>query len=173
MTRPVAKSVVNLRCERLNVTHNRAHFACEVEALTEYLHRYAGQTERGDLAACFVALDAGDAVMGYYTLSAHAVLPGELDDVQAKGLPRHDRIPAFLIGRLARHVSAKGRGVGELLIADAFTRLAASEAAGRLIVVDPIDAHARAFYERFGFTPLGRATHRLFIPMATVRKAVK
>jgi predicted N-acetyltransferase YhbS len=147
----------------LNVTHNRAHFACEVEALTEYLHRYAGQTERGDLAACFVALDAGDAVMGYYTLSAHAVLPGELDDVQAKGLPRHDRIPAFLIGRLARHVSAKGRGVGELLIADAFTRLA----------VDPIDAHARAFYERFGFTPLGRATHRLFIPMATVRKAVK
>jgi ribosomal protein S18 acetylase RimI-like enzyme len=163
-----------LRFERLNSAHDRTRFSCEVASLTEYFHRYAGQNERGDLAACFVAIDEeSDAVVGYYTLSAHAVLPSELSGEQSKGLPRHDRIPAFLIGRLARDLSAKGQGVGELLLADAVARLVAADAAGRLIVVDPIDDKAKAFYEKYGFAPLGQANHRLFIAMATVRKAIK
>ena len=47
-------------------------------------------------------------VLGYYTISAHAVLESELSPEQKKGLPGYDRIPAFLIGRLARVVSMKG-----------------------------------------------------------------
>lgn len=160
------------RFERLSPTHDKSQFSCEHAALTEYLQRYAGQNERGDLAACFVALRDDARVLGYYTLSAHAVLRQELSHEQAKGLPRHDRIPAFLIGRLARDVSMKGAGLGELLLLDAFARLAAGEASGRMLVVDPIDERAWRFYAKYGFAPLGAATERLFLPMSTVRKAL-
>jgi predicted GNAT family N-acyltransferase len=117
-------------------------------------------------------LGPDDKVIGYYTLSAHAILRAELSDEQAKGIPRHDRIPAFLIGRLARDISVKRQGMGELLLMDAFARLAAVEASGRAVVVDPIDDRAREFYAKYGFVPLGGATARLFLPMATVRKAL-
>lgn len=157
---------------RLKLAHDRAAFSCEHPVLTDYLQKYARQNERGDLAACYVATSAGSKrVLGYYTISAHAVLSGELSDPQKKGVPRHDRIPAFLIGRLARDLSAKGEGLGEFLLMDAIARLAAVEAAGRMIVVDPIDAKAHAFYARYGFAPMGVATSRLFLPMATARKA--
>lgn len=161
------------RFERLSAAHERAGFSCEHGSLTDYLLKFAGQNERGDLAACYVALPAGsDRVAGYYTLSAHAVLCDELSGEQRKGLPRHDRIPAFLIGRLARDLSMKGQGLGALLLIDALARLASAEAAGRMIVVDPIDAKACDFYALYGFTPLGRATARLYLPMSVARKAL-
>jgi ribosomal protein S18 acetylase RimI-like enzyme len=162
----------SVKFERLSSAHDRAGFTCEQPALVDYLQKFAGQNERGDLAACYVAVDAGGRVVGYYTLSAHAVLRAELSDDQAKGIPRRDRIPAFLIGRLARDTSARGTGLGELLLMDALARLAAVEAAGCMVVVDPIDENARAFYERYGFKPLGRAKTRLYVSMKTVRKGL-
>lgn len=159
------------RFERLSTAHDRAGFSCEHASLTDYIRRYAGQDERSDLAACYVALKSDARVLGHYTLSAHAVLRDEVSPEQTKGLPRHDRVPAFLIGRLARDVSVKGEGLGELLLMDAFARLASIEATGRMVVVDPIDVRARQFYVKYGFAPLGHATARLFLPMRTVRKA--
>lgn len=162
-----------VRFERLSAAHERAGFACEHAALTDYLLKLAGQNERADMAACYVALPAGsNRVAGYYTLSAHAVLCDELSGEQRKGLPRHDRIPAFLIGRLARDLSTKGQGLGELMLIDAIARLASAAAAARMIVVDPIDAKAAAFYARYGFAPLGQATARLYLPMSVARKAL-
>lgn len=159
--------------ERLSAAHDRRAFSCEHPSLTDYLLKFAGQNERGEIAACFVALAPdSNRVVGYYTISAHAVLEGELSPEQKKGLPGYDRIPAFLIGRLARDVTMKGKGLGELLLIDAMARLCAIEAAGRMIVVDPIDEKARAFYARYGFAPLGRATARLFLPIKIARKAV-
>ena len=66
----------------------------------------------------------------------------------------------------------KGEGLGELLLIDAMARLCAIEAVGRMIVIDPIDEKARAFYARYGLAPLGRATARLFLPMKMARKGV-
>lgn len=161
----------SFRFERLSADHVRAGFSCEHRSLTDYLLKHAGQNERSNLAACFVALPAGsNQVTGYYTLSAHAVLCAELSSEQRKGLPRYDRLPAFLIGRLARDISVRGQGVGELLLIDAIARLAASEAAGRMIVVDPIDVKAFRFYTRYGFAPLGQSTARLYLPMSVARK---
>lgn len=161
------------RFERLAAAHDRTGFACEQSSLNDYLQRYAGQNERADLAACYVAVAADDhVVVGYYKLSSHGVLRQEVSGEQAKGLPRHDRIPAFLIGRLARDITMKGAGLGELLLMDAFVRLAVAEARGRMVVVDPLDERARHFYEKYGFAPLGGAASRLFLPMSIVRKAL-
>lgn len=164
---------IEVRFERLSAAHDRSGFACEQASLTDYLLKFAGQNERGYIAACFVALAPGsNQVVGYYTISAHAVLESELSPEQKKGLPGYDRVPAFLIGRLARDLSMKGKGLGEVLLADAMTRLCAIEAAGRMIVVDPIDENAHAFYTRYGFAPLGQASARLFLSMKAARKAV-
>lgn len=161
------------RFERLSAAHDSAGFSCEHASLTDYLLKVAGQNERGDLAACYVALPIGsDKVAGYYTLSAHAVLCDELSTEQRKGLPRYERIPALLIGRLARDLSMRGQCLGELLLVDAITRLASAAAAGRMVVVDPIDAKAAEFYVRYGFAPLGQATARLYLPMSIARKAL-
>lgn len=159
--------------ERLSTRHDRSAFVCEQSSLTDYLLKFAGQNERSDIAACFVAVAPNTArVLGYYTISAHAVLESELLPEQRKGLPAHDRIPAFLIGRLARDITMKGKGLGELLLIDAMTRLCSIEAAARMIVVDPIDGNAGAFYARYGFAPLGQATARLYLPMKVAHKAV-
>ncbi len=164
---------IEVRFERLVAAHDRSAFACEQASLTDYLLKFAGQNERSDIAACFVALAPDSAkILGYYTISAHAVLESELSPEQKKGLPGYDRIPAFLIGRLARDVTMKGKGVGELLLIDAMARLCSIEAAARIIVVDPIDENASAFYARYGFVPLGQMTARLYLSMKVARKAV-
>lgn len=164
---------IAVRCERLSASHDRSGFACEQRSLTDYLLKFAGQNERSDMAACFVALAPESArVLGYYTISAHAVLESEVSPEQKKGLTGYDRIPAFLIGRLARDVAMKGRGLGELLLIDAMARLCLIEAAARMIVVDPINENAAAFYGRYGFAPLGQMTARLYLPMKVARKAV-
>jgi hypothetical protein len=163
--------IIQVRFERLSAEHDRSAFACEHVALTDYLLKFAGQNERSDIAACFVALVPSSArILGYYTISAHALLASELSTEQKKGLPTYDRVPAFLIGRLARDIMTKGKGLGELLLIDAMVRLCAIEAAGRLIVVDPIDEKATEFYRRYGFSPLGLGTTRLFLPIQTARK---
>ena len=165
---------VEVRFERLAAEHDRSAFACEQPSLTDYLLKFAGQNERSDIAACVVALAPDSAkVLGYYTISAHAVLESELSPEQKKGLPGYDRIPAFLIGRLARDVTMKGKGLGELLLIDAMMRLCSIEAAARMIVVDPIDENAGTFYGRYGFAPLGRMTARLYLPMKVARQAVR
>ena len=67
------------RFERLSPAHDRSGFACEQPSLTDYLLKCAGQNERSDMAACFVALAPGsNRVVGYYTISAHAVLCDEI-----------------------------------------------------------------------------------------------
>jgi hypothetical protein len=41
------------------------------------------------------------------------------------------------------------------------------------VIVDAIDAEARAFDQRFGFVALTDDGMRLFLPVSTIRSAVK
>jgi hypothetical protein len=44
---------------------------------------------------------------------------------------------------------------------------------GHAVVVDALNAGAKAFYERFGFTPLTDDEMRLFVPLGAIRSAAK
>ena len=87
-------------------------------------------------------------------------------------LPRYPAIGATLIGRLARDLSFRGQGVGELLLIDALTvALAMSrKIASAAVVVDARHDNARRFYTEFGFTAFPETRNRLFIPMKTIEK---
>ena len=106
------------------------------------------------------------AVLGYYTLSTLSIDLSILPEKIAKKLPRHP-IPAALIGRLAVDVSAQGKGIGKMLLANAIKRTLAvsNEIAIYAMVVDAINEEAVSFYKRYGFSILARDGNRLFLPL--------
>ena len=152
--------------------HNRAAFSCEQESLNIYLKERATQEIRKRVAAVYVLTSDGKAIAGYYTLSQYAVDAGELPTelIQRLHLPKYDRLPATLLGRLARSKEFKGEGIGELLLMDALKRALehSRNIASVAVVVDAIDEKAHAFYQRYGFIDVPDKPDRLFIPMQTV-----
>lgn len=164
---------LNFRFEPLDKKkHNRAAFSCEHESLEKYLKEQATQEIKKRVAAVYVLTSDGKTIAGYYTLSQYAVesdkFPEEL--IQQLHLPKYDRLPATLLGRLARSKEFRGAGLGEILLIDAVKRALAhsSNIASVAVVVDAIDEKARSFYRHYGFTDFPNHPNRLFVPMKTV-----
>ena len=118
-------------------------------------------------SACFVLVAASDSsrIVGYYTLSQTSVSSQKLPAALTKKLPRYSELGATLIGRLARDIAWRGKDIGRLLLVDALRRSVrlSAEAGSVVVVTDPKDNKARAFYETYGFQTLDE--RRLFIPM--------
>jgi GNAT superfamily N-acetyltransferase len=174
----VTGSISSFIAEPLGPEHDRASFTCESEALERYLKQQANQDIRKDLSITYVLVPSGDRrrIAGYYTLCSDTIL---IDDLPAElvlklRLPRYRTIPATLIGRLARDLAFKGKGLGELLLSNAL-RLAwqVSQTVGSwAVTVDAKDDKARKFYEDFGFTPFADTPRRLYMPMKTVGRCI-
>jgi hypothetical protein len=164
----------SFRCEPLGKQHDRKRFRCDSPELERWLQRHAGQDQARRVAAVYVLVPIGDPmrIAGFYSLSATSVLLSDLPERFARRLPRYPMVPAILLGRLARDVDF--RGVGELLLMDAFDRSwrSSHEIAAAAIVVDAKDEHARQFYRRHGFEPLSASSNRLFVPTATVGQII-
>jgi GNAT superfamily N-acetyltransferase len=155
----------------LSDRHERKGFASGVEALDRYLLQQAGQDVRRRIASCFVLLaDDDPAPVGYYTLAATGIALAELPEPLAKRLPRYPVVPATLMGRLAVDTRHQGRGYGEFMLIDAFSRTLRSEIASYAFVVDAKDDKAAQFYRRYRFLPLVEGGRRLFVPMAEIAK---
>jgi len=170
--RPVQEKS-RLRFEPLDKKkHDRAAFSCEQESLDRYLKEHATQEIKKRVAAVYVLTPDGKTIAGYYTLSQYAIEAGELPPelVQQLHLPKYDKLPATLLGRLARSKQFKGRGLGELLLMGAMKRALehSRNIASIAVVVDAIDENARAFYRRYGFIDIPNHSNRLFLPMKTV-----
>lgn len=153
--------------------HRREAFACGEPSLDTYLKRIAVQDLRRRLSVTYVLapVDQPSSVAGFFTLSAYALLTRELPDALAARLPRHDRFPTTLIGRLARDVAYRGGQLGELLLLAALTKAFenSDHVASFAVVVDALGDAAANFYRRYGFLPLADHPHRLYLPMATVK----
>ncbi len=110
--------------------------------------------------------------LGYYTLASGAIDVESLPAKQGRKLPRHP-VPVVLLARLSVDRTVHGRGLGGFLLRDALIRsLDLSETLGiHAVIVDALDAEARAFYERFGFAALTDDPMRLFLPVSTIRAA--
>jgi GNAT superfamily N-acetyltransferase len=154
--------------------HDRRGFSCGVAALDDWFHLRAGQDERRNVARVFAAIDDRFGVVGFYSLSTFTLTIVDLPAEHAKRLPRYDLIPAALIGRLARDQCVRGEGVGDLLLADAISRIlsVAITLAVFAIVVEAKDERAAAFYAGFGFVPFPNRPFRLFIPVADAMEAM-
>lgn len=163
-----------VRFELLDRKHDRRAFASGTHALDDWFRTRATQDQRRRVAQVFVALD-DQGIVGFYSLGMFTLALDSLPESLARKLPKYEAIPAALIGRLARHVRAKGTGVGDLLVADAVKRVlaACASVAAYAIVVDAKDEGGRLFYASHGFISLPSRPNRLFLLIETATAALE
>lgn len=162
------------RIEHLQSVHDRAPFDCGRDPLNTYLKRFAKQNQRKGIGQTYVALPADSSrVVGFYTLSAGSVRFQDLPSALRKGIPRYP-VPIVHLGRLAVCQSAQGQGLGSALLVDAMKRTVATSRSIGIAGIGVIakDDEARAFYQKYGFTPMVDETRHLFLPLATAMKAL-
>lgn len=160
---------MHLLFEPLGSDHDKKSFRSGQDDLDDWFQHRSSQDQRRNIAKVFVARDEASGIVGFYSLSSFTL---ELEDIPAQiasRLPRYGKIPCALIGRLARDERVQGKGMGDLLLADAILRIleASRIIAVFAIVVEAKDARASKFYQSHGFLPLPLHPHRLFLPMTT------
>ena len=170
---PGKKEEPRCRVEVLGKQHDRTQFSCGSDLLDQYLRVQAGQDARKHVVALFVLCGgAGNAVLGYYTLSAISVDIGAWLENVVKKLPKYPVIPATLLERLAIDRQFQGKGAGEYLLMDALHRSlrASRQVAALAVIVDAKDARTVAFYRHYEFTPFEDQPARLFLPMGIIER---
>ena len=154
----------------LSSVHNRTHFECGEESLTNYIKQQANQDIKRKLSVCFVAVDALNHVIAYYTLSnsgiSRELIPVKL---QKKFPNSYVTIPTTLLGRLAVDNPHKGQKLGEYMLIDALYKSyqVSKEIGSFAVIVDPINVAAKQFYTKYGFIELPDS-RRMFLSMKTI-----
>lgn len=74
---------------------------------------------------------------------------------------------------IGRSLDYKGKGIGELLIQDAFSRaLSIAENAGAYaLALDALDENIAEIYSAYGFEKFVPDELKMFIPLKTIREA--
>lgn len=165
-------SVLHLRVEPLDASHDLASFDCGDASLNRFLQRYALPNQRANASRTYVALD-GSVVVGFHVLVVGEVAADAAAERLRKGLARHP-VPVMVLARLAVARTYQGRGLGAGLLKDAIRRtLAAADIAGiRALVVHAKDERAADFYAHFGFRPSPTDPLHLFVLLKDLRHAV-
>jgi GNAT superfamily N-acetyltransferase len=149
-------------------------FDCGVEALDEWLQRFAWQNHNSGGARVYLSIDdEADKISGYYCLSAAAVEYGAAPRTVSEGLARHP-IAVVLIGRLAVDGLYRGLGLGRFLIQDAFVRiLETAEKIGiRAAMVQAKDNAAAEFYRNLGFVASINDPSLFFMTLKDAKKSL-
>jgi GNAT superfamily N-acetyltransferase len=107
--------------EALASTHDRRTFSCGVEALDEYLRRFARQHADANVSRTYVAVE-GLTVRGFYSVAMSAIRKENLPARHLNRFPNFP-LPVARLARLAVETRHQRQGLGELLLADALQRL--------------------------------------------------
>ena len=156
--------------EKLAKDHDLSSFDCGNEALNLWLKRFAWTNVQNDATRVYVAHRRDHVVAGYHALTVGSVSRAEAPERIGRGLANHP-IGVVVLGRLAVDRSQQGKGLGASLLQDALLRAGqAAETVGvRAVLVQAIDAAARSFYLRFGFSPSPIDEMRLMLLMKDLR----
>lgn len=157
---------------KLDPSHDRSKFDCDVESLNRHLLTQATQDLRRGLAVPYVVpVPTNNAVAAYFTLSAASVDLGSLPDKLTRKLPSGAVIGASLLGRMAVDRAYQGTGLGEFMIGAAIDlSFAQSPLACAIMVGDAINEDAAQFYRHLGFIPFPEMPRRLFLARESLAK---
>lgn len=148
--------------------HDRPSFISGVGELDEFLHRFAVQQSKKNIAVVRVLVntDMPKTLLGYYSLSATQLNVAQMDEWAQKKLSRYP-VPCFRLGRLATHLAHRGRGLGRLLIGCAVERClkAKKHVAAYALIVDAKGENAKSFYAHYGFTSCRDNPMILYLPL--------
>lgn len=159
---------MNFTIEALGKHHERDAFDCGEDSLNDYLRVFARQNDSRGLGKTFVAVLPGESIVkGYYTVSSSSISFETLP----KNLTRYP-VPVVHLGRLAVDRSARGTGLGGILLIDALLRAERlAEQLGIYVVeVRALNDSARNFYLKYGFEPLSDDELHLYMTIKTIRR---
>lgn len=163
-----------LRIELLGPQHDRESFDCGQPDLEDYLKRIARQHADKGVSRTYVLVDDAqeNVILGYKTLALCEVMPERLPPKFAKKYVH--QVYGVKLARLAVSRTRQREGLGQLMMLHAMDRaLAVAETAGIAgFFVDAKDGAAQKYYLRYGFLPLTHDPLRLFLPLATLKRAL-
>lgn len=151
-------------CEILTDGHDASEFHSGQETIDEWLRRSARDSDGRNLTRTYIWHRGDGVILAYYTLMPYFIERATLGKKQGRGLP--DRIPCYLIARLALNENLHHQRLGSQLLASALSRAAigSRDLGGRYVIVDAIDDVAASFYRHHGFEPVPGHERRLLIP---------
>ena len=154
--------------EPLSSHHDRKSFTCGVAALDDYLRRFARQHAEVNISRTYVAVQGAE-IFGFYSLAMAGIRKENLPARHADRFPNFP-MPVACLARLAVALPHQGKGLGELLLADALQRcLRLSAEIGMIgVVVDAKDEQTRRWYERYEFERLPDSPLTLWLPTKAI-----
>lgn len=170
--------VIVRRLDEDDVVEN---FDCKDEALNNYLKKHAWNNQQKiSIGVTYVVVDesASKTVLGYFTLATSAISRDSFPKKHVRGLPAYD-LPLILLARLAVDHRFEGKGLGRLLLREAFRiSISVSEQVGCRCIITDAYRHKVAWYAKYGFIPLegsgeDKPTQRMFLDIRTLKAALK
>lgn len=175
-----------LQLRRLDGEHYVNFFECgRDEDMNQWFVERAMKWQDEDMCAVWVLSPADDetAVMGFFTLSAHQIVPSNVHR-HHKAASKSNKswvnnlqqpLPAQLLGKFALGESYQGKNLGHVLMACVYAKhVEAADAAGaKFLVLDVQEDGLVTYYSReFGFERSGRAgeTAQMYRPTSVIRK---
>ncbi len=157
--------------ERLAAGFDVAGFDSGVATLDDWLRTSARDSDGRNLTRTWVWHRGDRRVVGYYTLAPYLIERQTFSTRQGRGLP--ERIPCYLLARLALDRTLHGQGLGSQLLASALLRVAggATDLGGRFVVVDAVGEDAASFYRHHGFSAVAGVPGRLLLPTKQIPTA--
>lgn len=153
----------------LKQPHNTIAFDCGKTQLNDWLQQMGLRAQQRRTARTYVWTKFGeDIVVAFYSIAPTQIAA---DDVSRRDAGGNTVLPGYLLARLALDRGIRERGLGAQLLLDALERIAsgAGELGGRIVVVDPIDDEAAAFYTHYGFKKCQTNKTRMYMKIASIQ----
>lgn len=175
-----------LQLRRLDDDHYVSFFDCgRDEEMNQWFVMKAMKWQDEDLCAVWVLSPADDAetVLGFFTLSAHQIVPSNVDKRHraASNINKpwvnnlQQSLPAQLLGKFALDKDYQGNTFSSILMACVYAKHveAADVAGAKFLVLDVQEDGLATYYRtRFGFEKSGRAGEmvQMYRPTSVIRE---
>lgn len=159
--------------------HDRDCFDCGEEELNNFIKNLSSQQMKKNLNQTRVLQgvlkESGKfEIIAYYTFAPGCIDPIELPDQSRKNLPKKQKVPVFLVGRLAVDKRYQSQKEGEGALVNLLNHLVKvnDDMPAYAVVVDPLNDSAADFYKKYGFKPLVclSGKKRFFLPINTIKQ---
>lgn len=159
--------------EKLERSHSRRTFDCGNETVNDWLQTKALQNQEKHLSTTKVLRLLEHKIAGFYTLALGQVDLSELPADIARKLPRR-ALPVAIIAWLGVSVHLRSQGLGRRLFSQALLECyeAGKTFAFIAILIDCLDANAKAFYQQWEFEELPGYPFRLFLSYQHLEKII-
>ena len=158
--------------DMLNDEHILSTFSCSNQALDDWLLKQAIKSQKKNNAKVYVVTDSETAqVVGYYAIAMGSVQRENATAPLRRNSP--NPIPMVVLARLAVDKKYHGKGIGAGLLKDCVRRSvhAMNVVGGAGILVHAIDASAKTFYTKFGFSESNFDQMTLMASIRDIEKA--